>query len=397
MFIQEDYWMRLMKQSVRTAGKISQTAFDLIYFRQTESSFMRKSTLCFVLLLSSTILLSSSVLGQEKSIIKGTVQRIKIHGKMLEGNLSGDDADRYVSIYLPASYKTNPGKRYPVVYFLHGYTDSDAKFYGFEKHWMVLPPILDTVFAGAAAKEMIVVTPDAYTRFQGSMYSNSVTTGNWEDFVAKELVAYVDSHYRTIAKKESRGLCGHSMGGYGALRIGEKNPDVFSTMYLLSPCCLNSSPAPVQAIPQSYLRADSIKTIEQFQKADFGVKALFASAAAWSPNPTQPPFYIDLPVKNGQLQPSVLQKWDANRPLNNLDQYIFNIRKLNAIGFDAGNRDFGIAASIRTLDSVLNNYSIEHFFEIYEGNHIDHVAERIEKKMLQFFSEHLSFNTVKKK
>jgi S-formylglutathione hydrolase FrmB len=357
---------------------------------------MKKATLCFTFLLSFFIL-SYPVFSQQKSIAKGTVQRIKVHSKMLEGNLSGDDAERYVSIYLPASYKTDPTKRYPVVYFLHGYTDNDAKFYGFEKHWMALPPILDTVFAEGTAKEMIVVTPDAYTRFQGSMYSNSVATGNWEDFVAKELVAYIDSHYRTIAKKESRGLCGHSMGGYGALRIGEKNPDVFSTVYLLSPCCLNSTPAPVQTVPQNYLRADSVKTIEEFQKADFGTKALFASAAAWSPNPTQPPFYIDLPVKNGQLQPSVLQKWDANRPLNNLDQYIFNIRKLKAFGFDAGNRDFSIAASIRTLDSVLNNYSITHFFEIYEGDHINRVAERIEKKMLQFFSGHLSFDAVKRK
>jgi S-formylglutathione hydrolase len=357
---------------------------------------MKKLALYFIVFLFSFILTSSHGLGQ-KSITKGTVQRIKVHGKLLEGNLSGDDADRYVSIYLPASYKTNPAKRYPVVYFLHGYTDNDAKFYGFEKHWMALPPILDTVFAEGEAKEMIVVTPDAYTRFQGSMYSNSVTTGNWEDFVSKELIVYIDSHYRTIAKKESRGLCGHSMGGYGALRIGEKNPDVFSTVYLLSPCCLNSTPAPVQTVPVSYLRADSIKTIEQFQKADFGTKALFASAAAWSPNPTQPPFYIDLPAKNGQLQPSVLQKWDANRLLNNLDQYIFNIRKFKALGFDAGNRDFSIAASIRTLDSVLNKYSIDHFFEIYEGDHINHVAERIEKKMLGFFSRNLSFDAVKKK
>jgi S-formylglutathione hydrolase FrmB len=72
------------------------------------------------------------------------------------------------------------------------------------------------------------------------MYSNSVTTGNWEDFIAKELVSYIDKHYRTIAKAESRGLSGHSMGGYGALRIGQKNPGVFSSIYLLSPCCLTS-------------------------------------------------------------------------------------------------------------------------------------------------------------
>lgn len=350
----------------------------------------------FVLLILSPVC-SIKTFAQQKTIAKGSVQRIKVHGTSLEGNLSGDSADRFVSVYLPASYGTNKTKRYPVVYFLHGYTDDDAKFYGFKKHWMVLPPILDTAFGQGAAREMIVVTPDAYTRFQGSMYSNSITTGNWENFVAEELVSYIDSHYRTIAKKESRGLCGHSMGGYGALRIGEKNPDVFSAVYLLSPCCLNSSGAPVQTISQSFLRADSIKTLEQFQKADFGTKALFASAAAWSPNPENPPFYIDLPVKDGQLQVDVLRKWDANRPLNSLDQYIFNIKKLKAIAFDAGTRDVGIAESIKTLDRELNKYGIKHFFEIYEGDHINRVAERIEKKMLQFFSENLSFEGINKK
>ncbi len=150
----------------------------------------------------------------------------------MEGNLDGDSAARSVTVYLPASYKKNTSQRYPVVYFLHGYTDDDAKFYGFSKHWMTLPPILDTAFAKGNANEMIVVTPNAFTRFQGSMYSNSITTGNWEDFVAKELVAYIDSHYRTVAKAGSRGLAGHSMGGYGALRIGQKYPDVFSSIYL---------------------------------------------------------------------------------------------------------------------------------------------------------------------
>lgn len=331
------------------------------------------------------LLLAISVNGQP---LKGTVQRIKVHGKGLEGNLEGDSADRYVSVYLPASYKNNPRKHYPVVYFLHGYTDDDAKFYGFAHHWMNLIPILNSVFASGGAKEMILVTPNAYTRFQGSMYSNSVTTGNWEDYVAKELVTYMDSHYRTIANAGGRGLCGHSMGGYGTLRIGEKYPDVFSSIYLLSPCCLNSGPAITQ-IPSSFFRADSIKTFEQFEKTDFGTKILFASAAAWSPNPANPPFYIDLPVKGGELQPSVQAKWNANRPLNNLDQYIYNLKKLHAIAFDAGTRDQGIAASIRTLDQELNKYGIKHFFEIYEGDHINRVAERIASKVLMFFSENL--------
>lgn len=354
---------------------------------------MKKIAVFFILFLLGFV---PGVFAQQKQIARGTVVRVKVYGTSLEGNLSGDSVDRSVSIYLPASYKANSKQRYPVVYFLHGYTDNDAKFYGFERHWMVLPPILDTVFSKGGAKEMIVVTPNAFSRFQGSMYSNSVTTGNWEEFIAKDLVNYVDKNYRTIPQASGRGLCGHSMGGYGALRIGEKYPGVFSAVYLLSPCCLNSSPAPVQTIPRNFLRADSIKTIEEFQKADFGTKALFASAAAWSPNPGQPPFYIDLPVKNGQLQPNVLEKWNANRPLNNLDQYIFNIRQLKALGFDAGTRDPGIAASIKVLDAELNKYGIRHFFEIYDGDHINRVAERIEKKMLAFFSENLSFQRVKK-
>lgn len=352
---------------------------------------MIKYTTHAILALFALLSSFSPTFAQQKAGVKGTVVRIKVHGKLLEGNLSGDSADRYVSIYLPAGYKTNTKKRYPVVYFLHGYTDDDAKFYGFEKHWMALPPILDSVFAQDPRREMIVVTPDAYTRFQGSMYSNSITTGDWEDFVAKELVTYIDKHYRTISKKESRGLCGHSMGGYGALRIGEKNPDVFSTVYLLSPCCLVSSPMPTEAIPTAFLRADSIKTIEELQKADFLTKALFASAAAWSPDPANPPFYIDLPVINGKLQPQILQKWEANRPLNSLDQYIYNIKKLKAIGFDAGDKDKGIAESIQSLDKELNKYNIKHSFEIYDGTHTSHVADRIEYKMLPFFQGTLSF------
>jgi S-formylglutathione hydrolase len=335
------------------------------------------------------LLRSNNLFSQDIKIPKGTVERIRVHGKGLENNLSGDSADRYVSIYLPAGYKANPKKRYPVVYFLHGYTDDDARFYGFSRHWMNIVPILDTVFGTGKTREMIVVTPNAYTRFQGSMYSNSITTGNWEDYVAKELVAYMDTHYRTIASAAGRGLCGHSMGGYGALRIGEKYPSVFSSVYLLSPCCLNSDP-PITTIPRSLLRADSIKTIDEFQKADFGIKALFASAAAWSPNPDNPPFYLDLPVKNGEINRNVEMKWMANRPLNSLDQYISNLKELKAIAFDAGTRDQGIAASIRTLDEELNKYKVKHLFEIYEGDHTSRVAERIESKMLQFFSDNLA-------
>ena len=337
----------------------------------------------FFVLLFSLVLFTGFT--PKAPIIKGTVQRIQIHGKGLEGNLEGDSPDRFVSVYLPPGYASNPKKRYPVVYFLHGYTDSDAKWYSPEvKHWIKMPLLADSIFATRQLPEMILVTPDAFTRYEGSMYSNSVTTGNWEDYVAKEMVAYMDSHYRTIAKASGRGLAGHSMGGYGAMRIGQKYPEVFSAIYLLSPCCLTTSGYTFS--PQSAARIEAVQDTTQFIKAEFGTKIMFACAAAWSPNPVQTPFHLDLPVKGGVEQKEVLQKWVANAPLAQLDQNIYNLRRLQAIAFDAGDEDRNIAASIGVLDSSLNKYNLPHTYTIYKGNHINHIADRISQKMLPFFA-----------
>ena len=166
--------------------------------------------------------------GQSSAAV--AVESIKVHGKGLEGNLEGDSPDREVAVFLPPSYARERNRRYPVVYMLPGLTDSVSKWFGPEEHWIKLPEVLDRAFASGTA-EMIVVLPDAFTRYGGSMYSTSVTTGDWENYIAVELVAYIDSHYRTLAHVVSRGIAGHSMGGYGALRIGMKHPDVFSALY----------------------------------------------------------------------------------------------------------------------------------------------------------------------
>jgi enterochelin esterase-like enzyme len=324
--------------------------------------------------------------GFSQTPAKGTLERIKVHGKGLEGNLEGDSPDRDVSVYLPPSYGTAKRARYPVIYMLHGFTDSDEQWMGFKKHWINLHEVLDRAIEKNESREMIVVMPNAYTRYAGSMYSNSVTTGNWEDYVAKELVAYVDSHYRTLASAASRGLAGHSMGGYGAARIGMKYPEIFSSVYLLSPCCMAAN---LQQGGRGGSRAEAVLTEEDFAKADFGTKAQLASAAAWSPNPKNPPLFFDLQTKDGEYQPRIAAKWAANAPLAMIDQYVTNIRKLKAFAFDAGAQDQGIAATVRTLDQIMADYGIAHEFEIYEGTHTSHVADRIETRTLPFFTKNL--------
>jgi S-formylglutathione hydrolase len=323
------------------------------------------------------------------SIKKGTLEKIKVHGKSLEGNLEGDSPDRDVFVYLPPSYASSPKRRYPVVYFLHGYA---AKA---ETYWnsLAVSSAADATAADGSAREMIIVLPDAYTVYDGSMFSNSPTTGDWESFIAGDLVAYIDSHYRTIADRTGRGLAGHSMGGYGTVRIGMKRPEAFSVLYAMSSCCLLQDP--VQLLPgqsaagkQAAPAADNAKA-KQAKGGGALAKALSAQAAAWAPDPQNPPQFFDLPTKDGQVQPLVAAKWTANSPLVMVDQYVPNLKRYRAIALDVGTQDPFLATNTQ-LDQALTRLDIPHKFETYDGDHGSRIKERFAAKVLPFFSANLA-------
>lgn len=338
------------------------------------------------LILLATMLLAASPLSA--GLNKGQVERIIIHGQSLVGNLAGDSPDRHVSIYLPSGYGEEKSRRYPVLYLLHGFTNSDHRWFGIEggETFVNVPIAADNALANGA-KEMIIVMPDAFTKYQGSMYSNSVTTGNWEAFITEDLVAYIDANYKTIAHRDSRGLAGHSMGGYGTIRVGMKYPQVFSSLYAMNPCCLAAN---LQPDPELAQLASVVYTDEDIINAEFLTNALLASAAAWSPNPTRPPRYLDLPIENGEPKADVIARWAANAPLAMMHQYIPNLKQYRAIGLDAGSKESGIAPATKNFSESLDEYGIHHVFEIYLGGHRDQVAERLEKIVLPFFSDNLN-------
>jgi enterochelin esterase-like enzyme len=309
-----------------------------------------------------------------------TVEHIKIHGAALEGNLEGDAVDRDVLVFLPPSYASDKRRRYPVVYALHGYSIGAEQW----SHEIHVPQTIEGAFA-QGAKEMIVVLPDSKTLHNGSMYSSSVTTGDFEKFIAHDVVAYIDAHYRTIPDRMSRGLAGHSMGGYGASRIGMKHPDVFGSLYIMSPCCLSPR---VGANPANDKVVEAAKTPADSASLSFFARAQLASAAAWSPDPKNPPLYLDLPTKDGVPQPDVLAKWAANAPLAFVDQYIGNLRQYHAIAMDVGDLD-NLRIDAGKLHDVLDSYGIVNGFEIYHGTHTSAVADRFQNHVMPFFSQNL--------
>jgi enterochelin esterase-like enzyme len=324
------------------------------------------------------------------------VEHIKIHGAALEGNLEGDAVDRDVIVFLPPSYEKDTKRRYPVVYALHGYSIGAEQW----SHEIHVPQTVEGAFA-QGAKEVIVVLPDSKTIYNGSMYSSSATTGDFENFIARDVVAYIDAHYRTIPDRQSRGLVGHSMGGYGASRIGMKHPDVFGALYIMSPCCMSpmtgGGPGPADQMKERAIanekKVAAAKSPSELaaESPGFG-SAVFATAAAWAPDPKNPPLYFDLPTKDGEPQPEIMAKFTANAPLVFIDQYIGNLKRYKAISIDVGDQD-GLRTDTGKLHDLLDKYGIASGFEIYSGTHTSAVADRFQNHVMPFFSKNLCFTT----
>ncbi|MEP7141307.1 MAG: alpha/beta hydrolase [Ferruginibacter sp.] len=320
--------------------------------------------------------------------ISGKVIRTIIASKYLQ-NSGGENPNRKVSIYLPPNYDSSD-QRYPVIYYLHGFMGTDSINPN-------MKTILDKGVSKGKIRPYIFVISDQYTIFEGSFYSNSSLTGNWSDFTAKELVEYIDKNFRTIANRESRGIAGHSMGGYGAFRIAMLYPDVFSSVYAVSPGLLafvkefgpNST---------SYKELAAVKNQAELKKTYYP-KVLVAVARAWSPNPLRPPFYCDVPFTyDGDklvVNQTVLEKWEQNMPVYMVDKYAENLRKLTAIKMDWGRNDAPrFPVQISMLSQRLENLGVNHYAEEYIGDHNNKIWTpdgRVLNDVLPFFNDYLKF------
>ena len=319
------------------------------------------------------------------------VERLTIHSPSLAGNPAGESADQQVIVYLPPSYDSTPQRRYPVIVLLHGIADSPEIWLSAHH----VPELLD-----AKGPEAIVVMPNGATKFLGSFYVNSAVNGRWEDYIADDVVRYVDAHYRTLARPESRGVAGHSLGGFGALVMAMHRPDVFRSAYALSPCCLDA----VEDIGYgnaAWMRARAFTGDADAEKSlaanDFYPVAIVALGRALAPNP-QAPLLFDFPVRKAgpELMPSdpAYTKWREAFPVRQVPRYAANLRQMKGLVIEYGLDDQFAHIPIATpaFAQALTDARVPHTLDVYLGDHRQRVNERLASKVFPFFATTLEIN-----
>jgi len=285
---------------------------------------------------------------------------------------------RRVPVYLPPNYTDK--KQYPSLYLLSSFGARGLKMLQDDLWEENIQQRLDRLIKTGAMQPMLVVLPDASTRYGGSQYVNSTATGNYEDHIL-ELASYIEANYSTRPDRDFRAIAGPSSGGFAATRFGMLHSDIFGLVadhsgdkyfdltyradfpYLLR-----------------FLERKGEKGLKELLRdpgqglrdgAPFHALALAASAACFSPNP-QNDLGFDLPFDtfSGELRLDVWQRWLTFDPIHMLEEYQSSLKSLNLLYFDCGSFDeYNLVYGARIFSNRLKERDIPHRFEEFEGGH----------------------------
>jgi len=308
--------------------------------------------------------------------------RLRIQSENLGRNLLGDPSERDLFVYLPPGYDES-GVRYPTAYLLHAFGQTAAQLVEpatDKKRWV--PPIedvLDPVFGRMEASPMIVVIPDGTMKYGCGQWVDSPVSGSFEQYVVRDVVDHVDEHFPTIAVPESRGILGYSSGGVGAWNIGSSHPETFCALAMLSGDCLLD----VTHKPMLYEYLDSIwpEAPNGPIEGNFLSELVYAYSASYSPNPGNPPFFVDLPIEfpTGELVVEAWERWLRFDPVVNWRSRLENLRKLSGILLDVGvSDDYELQWGHRLLSHHLGGAGITHEATENEGDHGGRSRERVQ-------------------
>ena len=324
--------------------------------------------------------------------MKGRLQIETVSSVVLKDNPLGDPRRREIPVYLPPSYGAVRGRRYPVLYYLPGFTGTGRGSVNYNPWKENVAERLDRLIDSGKAREAILVIADGFTAYGGSQYLNSSATGRYEDFVVSELIGFIDDKLATVRHPEGRAVLGKSSGGFGALTLAMRHPEVFghcvshsgdmgfeagygSDMFKFASALGAYGGSPKRFV-DAFLKS---RTKEGF---DHGAINLIAMAACYSPNKNSV-LGFDLPCnpRTGELIVNVWKRWLTSDPVHAAAKHAGALRRLKTLWFDAGTRDeFYLHLGARRFSDVLKALKIRHTYEEHGFGHFD-MADRLDKSL----------------
>jgi Putative esterase len=316
--------------------------------------------------------------------LAGRLDEQVVTSEILRDNPLGDPYERPLLVYVPPGYDDDPGRRYPAVYVIQGYTGHLSMWRNRSPYRQPFPETADAVFARGEAPPTLVVFVDAWTKYGGSQFVDSPGTGRYHSYLCDEIVPWVDAHYRTLAAAPHRAITGKSSGGFGAMITPMLRPDLFGALATHSGDALYEySYIPEFAKATRHLRDydgdiwrwwDDFQSRTSFTKPeDHDLLMLLGVSACFSANKDGS---VDLPFEpdTGQLRPDVWQRWLDWDPIRMAPQYADALTAQRGIWIDAGTRDewfldLGATAFRETLrDLGVGDEVIQ--FELFDATHM---------------------------
>jgi len=317
------------------------------------------------------------------SDLAGRLDETVIDSPALRENPLGDPAERPLWVYCPPGYDDDPGRRYPAIYVIQGYTGTIGMWRNRTPFRPTVIERVDDLFAGAGSPPpALVVFVDAWTSYGGSQYVDSPGTGRYHTYLCEDVVGFVDANWRTLASRDHRGISGKSSGGFGAMITPMLRPDLFGGLAthagdaLYELCYLAEVGKVVRALRDEYGGSyekfwEDFRSRVAFTKDSDALLVMYYGVAACFSADEDGTVRLPFELSTGRLLPDVWQRWLDWDPVRMVPRYAGALRSLRAIWVDAGRRDqYFLDLGAQAFVDELKAIGVEDVrFELFDATH----------------------------
>ena len=313
--------------------------------------------------------------------LAGRIDHHVVSSSVLRDNPLGDPAERPLWVYVPPGYDDDPGRRFPSVYVLQGYTGHLNMWANRSAYRLPFPEAADELFANGDAPPCLVVFVDAWTAYGGSQFVDSAGTGRYHTYLCEEVVPFVDARYRTLDDPAHRGIQGKSSGGFGAMISPMLRPDIFGALAthagdaLYELCYIPEFAKAARALRdydgdiESWWtnfrsRTAFTKPADETLLMILGVSACFSAEEDGTP-------VLPFDPSTACLRDEVWQRWLGWDPVRMVPEHAEALRGLRGIWIDGGKSDewFLDLGAQAFRDALVAVGVTDVHFELFEGTH----------------------------